>query len=52
MRIYLDNAATTKMSDTAIKAMIPYMNYRPRTLQEIIALEKCETRCNEGALLK
>ena len=26
MRIYLDNAATTKMSDTAIKAMIPYMN--------------------------
>lgn len=26
MRIYLDNAATTKMSNTAIKAMIPYMN--------------------------
>lgn len=26
MRIYLDNAATTKMSDTAIKAMIPYMD--------------------------
>ena len=26
MRIYLDNAATTKMSDAAIHAMIPYMN--------------------------
>ena len=26
MRIYLDNAATTKMSDAAIGAMIPYMN--------------------------
>ena len=26
MRIYLDNAATTKMSEAAIKAMIPYMN--------------------------
>ena len=26
MRIYLDNAATTKMSEVAIKAMIPYMN--------------------------
>ncbi|MBO5048264.1 MAG: cysteine desulfurase NifS [Clostridia bacterium] len=26
MRIYADNAATTKMSDAAIKAMIPYMN--------------------------
>ena len=26
MRIYLDNAATTKMSELAIKAMIPYMN--------------------------
>lgn len=24
--IYLDNAATTKMSDTAIQAMLPYMN--------------------------
>lgn len=24
--IYLDNAATTKMSETAIKAMLPYMN--------------------------
>lgn len=24
--IYLDNAATTKMSDTAINAMLPYMN--------------------------
>ncbi len=26
MQIYVDNAATTKMSDTAIKAMIPYMS--------------------------
>ena len=26
MRIYLDNAATTIMSEVAIKAMIPYMN--------------------------
>ena len=26
MRIYLDNAATTKMSEAAIRAMIPYMN--------------------------
>jgi len=26
MRFYLDNAATTKMSEAAIKAMIPYMN--------------------------
>ena len=26
MRIYLDNAATTKMSEAAIGAMIPYMN--------------------------
>ena len=26
MRIYADNAATTKMSEAAIKAMIPYMN--------------------------
>lgn len=26
MQIYLDNAATTKMSSTAIKAMLPYMN--------------------------
>ena len=26
MRIYADNAATTKMSEVAIKAMIPYMN--------------------------
>ena len=26
MRIYLDNAATTKMSKAAIGAMIPYMN--------------------------
>ena len=26
MRFYLDNAATTKMSEAAIRAMIPYMN--------------------------
>ena len=26
MRIYLDNAATTKMSHTAIRAMLPYMD--------------------------
>ena len=26
MRIYADNAATTKMSEAAIQAMIPYMN--------------------------
>ena len=26
MQIYLDNAATTKMSETSIKAMLPYMN--------------------------
>lgn len=26
MQIYLDNAATTKMSDHAIRAMLPYMN--------------------------
>ena len=26
MRIYADNAATTKMSEAAIKAMLPYMN--------------------------
>ena len=26
MRIYADNAATTKMSEAAIKAMMPYMN--------------------------
>ena len=26
MRVYLDNAATTKMSEAAINAMIPYMN--------------------------
>lgn len=26
MQIYLDNAATTKMSDHAIQAMLPYMN--------------------------
>jgi len=26
MKIYLDNAATTKMSEAAIRAMIPYMN--------------------------
>ena len=26
MRIYVDNAATTKMSDTVISAMLPYMN--------------------------
>lgn len=26
MQIYLDNAATTKMSDYAIQAMLPYMN--------------------------
>ena len=26
MRIYLDNAATTKMSEAAIGAMIPYIN--------------------------
>lgn len=26
MQIYLDNAATTKMSDLAIQAMLPYMN--------------------------
>ena len=25
MQIYVDNAATTKMSDKAIEAMIPYM---------------------------
>ena len=25
-QIYLDNAATTKMSKTAIKAMLPYMD--------------------------
>jgi hypothetical protein len=34
-----------------VGAMIPYMNYRPRTLQEIIALERNETRCKEGGLL-
>ena len=27
-----------------VGAMITYMNYRPRTLDEIIALEKCERR--------
>lgn len=26
MQIYLDNAATTKMSEHAIQAMLPYMN--------------------------
>ena len=26
MRVYADNAATTRMSETAIKAMIPYMS--------------------------
>lgn len=26
MQIYVDNAATTKMSDTALKAMIPYLS--------------------------
>ena len=26
MRIYLDNGATTKMSQTAIHAMLPYMD--------------------------
>ena len=26
MNIYADNAATTKMSQTAIEAMLPYMN--------------------------
>lgn len=26
MRVYADNAATTRMSETAIKAMLPYMN--------------------------
>lgn len=35
MRIYADNAATTKMSETAIKAMLPYINecyYNPSSL--------------------
>ena len=25
MRIYVDNAATTRMSDAALKAMMPYL---------------------------
>lgn len=33
-----------------VGAMLPYMAYRPRTLQEIIALEKLETRIKEGAM--
>ena len=35
MKIYADNAATTKMSETAIKAMLPYLNecyYNPSGL--------------------
>ena len=35
MRIYADNAATTRMSKTAIEAMLPYMDYTPRTLDEL-----------------
>ena len=35
-----------------VGAMVSYMNYRPRTLKEIIALERCETRCIEGGLVE
>lgn len=38
MKIYADNAATTKMSDNAINAMIPYMKEvygNPSSLYEI-----------------
>ena len=38
MRVYLDNAATTKMSNTAVEAMLPYMNEiygNPSTLHSV-----------------
>ena len=38
MQVYLDNAATTKMSKTAVEAMLPYMNEiygNPSTLHSV-----------------
>ena len=38
MQVYLDNAATTKMSNTAVEAMLPYMNEiygNPSTLHSV-----------------
>ena len=44
MRIYADNAATTKMSRTAIDTMIPYMEEgygNPSSLYVLVEHESC-----------